>query len=121
VCVRACYGRPVHLNDVVWVPFSHDVAHSHVVGVGDGLQIWNVDVKILNKQSRTANGGVVFQFRWCAVTSHSRVRNVTGGLGCEGFLWNNLRLTTFSSEGFCEHGSELLGFVRGGLFHFLLS
>jgi hypothetical protein len=60
VCVRACYGRPVHLNDVVWVPFSQDVAHSHVAGVGDGLQIWNVDVKILNKQSRTANRGWSF-------------------------------------------------------------
>ena len=48
------------MNDVAWVPFSHDVAHSHVAGVGDGLQIWNVDVKILNKQSRTANRGWSF-------------------------------------------------------------
>jgi len=60
VCVRACYGRPVHSNDVEWVPFSHGVAHSHVVGVGDGLQIWNVDVKIPNKQWRTANKGWSF-------------------------------------------------------------
>jgi len=69
--VRACYGRPVHSNNVERVPFSHGVVHSHVAGVGDGLRIWNVDVKILNKQSRTTNRGVVFQFRRCAVKSHS--------------------------------------------------
>lgn len=60
VCVLACVRRPVHLNDVEWVPFSHGVAHSRVVNVGDGLQIWKVDVKILNKQSRTANKGWSF-------------------------------------------------------------
>jgi hypothetical protein len=60
--VCACYGRPVRSNTVEGVPFSHGVAHSHVAGVGDGLQIWNVDVKILNKQSRTANRGWSISF-----------------------------------------------------------
>ena len=60
MCVRACYGKPVRSNNVEGVPFSHGVVHSHVAGVGDGLQIWNVDVKILNKHSRTANRGWSF-------------------------------------------------------------
>jgi hypothetical protein len=42
---------------VKWVPCHHDMAHPHVAGRGDGLQIWKVAVNILNKQSRTADRG----------------------------------------------------------------
>jgi hypothetical protein len=40
-----------------WVPCHHGMARPQVADGGDGLQIWRVAANILNKQSRTADGG----------------------------------------------------------------
>jgi hypothetical protein len=37
------------------------MARPQVADGGDGLQIWRVDANILNKQLRTADGGVALQ------------------------------------------------------------
>ena len=45
-------------------PCPHDMARPRVVDRGDGLQIWRVAAKILNKQSRTASGVVLQLGDW---------------------------------------------------------
>jgi hypothetical protein len=40
-------------------PCQHSVACPWVVNVGDGIQIWRVAVKVLNKHLRAASGVVL--------------------------------------------------------------
>jgi hypothetical protein len=42
----------------MWVPSHHGMARPQVADGGEGLQIWRVAAKILNKLSRTAD-------KWC--------------------------------------------------------
>ncbi|KAJ4433933.1 hypothetical protein ANN_16252 [Periplaneta americana] len=44
--------------------YHHGMARPQVVDRGDGLQIWSVAVNILNKQSRTADEGVLQLGDW---------------------------------------------------------
>jgi hypothetical protein len=46
---------------VKWVPCHHGMVCPQVSDGGDGLQTWRVAANILNKQSRTADRGVVLQ------------------------------------------------------------
>jgi hypothetical protein len=42
---------------VKWVHCHHGMVRPRVADRGDSLQIWRVAANILNKQSRTADGG----------------------------------------------------------------
>jgi hypothetical protein len=44
-------------DHVKWVLCHHGMARSQVADGGDGLQIWKVAAKILNKHSRIADTG----------------------------------------------------------------
>jgi hypothetical protein len=45
------------LSHVRWVLFHHSMGRSQVADGEEGLQIWMVTAKIMNKQSRTADKG----------------------------------------------------------------
>jgi hypothetical protein len=52
------YNRYVLCTENVrWVPCHNGMARPQVADGGDGLQIWKVAAKMLNKQSRTADKG----------------------------------------------------------------
>jgi hypothetical protein len=42
---------------VKWVPCHHSMERPQAADAEDGLQIWRVAAKVLNKQSRTTDRG----------------------------------------------------------------
>jgi hypothetical protein len=51
------YQIQCHIIRVKWVPCHRGTARPQAADGGDGLQIWRVAEKILNKQSRAAEKG----------------------------------------------------------------
>jgi hypothetical protein len=71
------------------------MARPRVGDGGDGIQIWRVAANILNKQSRTAEGGGPPAGGWGGgLTTHYRktpnlLRNIHYSLGPGRILWQN--------------------------------
>jgi hypothetical protein len=79
------------------------MARFQVADGGNGLQIYMVNINILNKQWRTAEYGRLFNFEvWWGLTTprHKKPACYMGPCIC----------------GFFEHGNELLGSIEGGEF-----